>query len=162
MPCRCSGIRYDKCSCRLVGTTFQVPNGADSSRVMILAQNESACCVHSLEKPRRNLFIRVFEFVYERCAGYNLRYCPIRGFRTKNCMNEALRDIVLLLCFLLANFVVFLTIFARMTMHLSAVLVQSAVWMRRSLLKKMIENKQSMAVATTQEAHNFAPPHKVF
>ncbi|XP_028163719.1 uncharacterized protein LOC114355208 [Ostrinia furnacalis] len=162
MPCKCSGVRYDKCKCRFLGTGFQMPNGANS-RVMILAQKESSCCIHS-SRPKRNIFIRVFECVYERCAGYNLRYCPIRGFRMKNCMNEALRDLLVLMCFMLANFVVFLTIFARMTMHMSAVLVQSARWVRRFLLVKMVENKNDILLSSvgTQQVHSFTPPNKVF
>lgn len=70
-PCKCTGIRVDKCKCKVVGTSYR---GNESGSVVLLTQSNSLCRLLNLkDKAKPNIIVRILENVYETCAGYNLR-----------------------------------------------------------------------------------------
>ncbi|KAJ0183980.1 hypothetical protein K1T71_000403 [Dendrolimus kikuchii] len=116
MPCRCAGVNLNKCKCKIFGYPVKK---YDDSNVVLLTNSESFCCSRNSTGVQRNMFVRIAECVYEKCAGYNLRYCQFRGFvKPDNCLANAMKDVFVLICFLVANFVVLLAILAKIACHI--------------------------------------------
>ncbi|XP_035434241.1 uncharacterized protein LOC118265456 isoform X2 [Spodoptera frugiperda] len=81
-----------------------------------------------------NYVVHFVENLYDSCAGYNLRYCPLRGFVTHskdNYFSRTVKDIATLLCFLFANFVVFLAIVAKTMVHMYFAVCMTVDWITK-------------------------------
>ncbi|CAH0401764.1 unnamed protein product [Chilo suppressalis] len=155
MPCKCSGYRLEKCRCKLVGPGF--PVSPMDGRLMILTQKDSGY-FKPARPAKRSFAVRAIEHFYEKCAGYNLRYCPFRGYAwTENSLGEALKELLVLTCFVLANLVVMAAIVTRITLHVSLVLAATIRWIKRSLVKKMSCNNET-SLYLRYHRHDFSPP----
>ncbi|KAJ8737968.1 hypothetical protein PYW08_000563 [Mythimna loreyi] len=91
-----------------------------------------------LEKTQRSL-----ERFYDTCAGYNLRYCSIAGFvqNKRDYFKLMMIDVVILICFLATNFVVFSTILCKTFVHVFFLIVMSLQW----ILRVFIANASSFS-----------------
>ncbi|KAJ2954113.1 hypothetical protein O0L34_g2335 [Tuta absoluta] len=89
--------------------------------------------------------------VYDKCAGYNLRHCYFRGFVTQKSqphLKTTLKEFTVLLCFLLANFVVLAMICARICVHFTCLVMGAARWLRgKAMLKSATEGWSSPLVS---------------
>ncbi|CAK1554670.1 unnamed protein product [Leptosia nina] len=80
------------------------------------------------------------------CVGYNMRYCGFgERYQNERILKNTLTDIVLLLCFLLANTVVLLTLLTRTTYHILHVLLRSFKW-----VQSCVSNEPRRLVATAE------------
>ncbi|XP_052751470.1 uncharacterized protein LOC128200825 [Galleria mellonella] len=129
MSCKCSGVRYEKCKCGSLGPGYPIAHSGGGT--FVLLAKDSACYMRPTTSSKRSLLTRFVENLYDKCAGYNLRYCPFRGYVHDNSLRHTMRDVLTLLCFILANLVVLLTILARTTVHISYVIAGSVQWIRR-------------------------------
>ncbi|XP_035434235.2 uncharacterized protein LOC118265456 isoform X1 [Spodoptera frugiperda] len=87
-----------------------------------------------------NYVVHFVENLYDSCAGYNLRYCPLRGFVTHskdNYFSRTVKDIATLLCFLFANFVVFLAIVAKTMVHMYFAVCMTVDWITKTILPRL-------------------------
>ncbi|KAF9797289.1 hypothetical protein SFRURICE_006271, partial [Spodoptera frugiperda] len=87
-----------------------------------------------------NYVVHFVENFYDSCAGYNLRYCPLGGFVTHsndNYFSHTVKDIVTLLCFLVANFVVFLAMVVKTMVHMYFVVCTTVDWIRKTILPRL-------------------------
>lgn len=137
MPCSCAGVRRDKCDCTIIGT-----NGEDNIRngLVFVGKKNSICCLGDKNmlpfRYKYNLIIRFLDGFYEKCATYNSRYCPFPGqIGGNNSLHRALKDFLILICFLIANSVVLFIIVTRMTLHLSFFTIDSVKWLKRYVYK---------------------------
>ncbi|CAG9781695.1 unnamed protein product [Diatraea saccharalis] len=132
MPCKCSGYRLEKCRCKLVGPAL--PVSSVDGQVMFLTPKDSG-----FFKPPR--------------------YCPFRGHvGSENCFGEALKDLMVLACFVVANLVVFATIVTRMTVHVSFVVAGVVSWIKRSLANKVQSSTNETGSLGLRNRHDFSPP----
>ncbi|XP_004932805.1 uncharacterized protein LOC101745693 [Bombyx mori] len=106
MPCKCTGIKgaNDKCSLK---ASLDIQNRGPNR---IVELNE-AKCKQKVIVHRCNIFTRTAENIYDKCASYNLRYCPFGRFvKSNNHLVNVSKDVLILLCFLIANFIVLMII----------------------------------------------------
>uniref|UniRef100_A0A2A4JMT2 Uncharacterized protein n=1 Tax=Heliothis virescens TaxID=7102 RepID=A0A2A4JMT2_HELVI len=155
LPCMGTGFSLDKCKCKVLRTGYR-----DSDSVVLLAKSDSLCRLLDLrERTKTNLVVGLVENMYDSCAGYNLRYCPIRGFVKHNetYFSNTVKDLLILICFLLANFVVFLNIVMKTMVHIYFVVIMSAQWIRRSFLTKLDTNEE-MVPPSPAQLYCYSPP----
>ncbi|XP_075991428.1 uncharacterized protein LOC142986710 [Anticarsia gemmatalis] len=144
MPCKCSGFRVDKCNCKVLGTGYLCQSDGG---VTLLTHSKSLCSLLELKSTNKtdtkhNILVRIIEAFYERCAAYNLRYCPIRGFTMRDSyVSNTLKDLLIMVFFLIANFVVFLAISVKMVVHLYYIALWTIQWIRKSLTSKIDINE---------------------
>ncbi|KAI5640941.1 hypothetical protein NE865_06817 [Phthorimaea operculella] len=77
--------------------------------------------------------------LYDNCAGYNLRHCYFRGFVThknQSYLKTTLKEVSVLVCFLLANLVVLAMICARICVHLTCLVIEGYRLLRRTVTQK--------------------------
>ncbi|XP_059055131.1 uncharacterized protein LOC131849151 [Achroia grisella] len=130
MPCKCFGFRYEKCKCGYVGSGC--PKRRNGTGAVVFLAKDSAGYMHQHVVPAKHCILaRYLENLYEKCARYNLRYCPFRRYVSDNYFRHTICDILVLLCFVVANVVVFLTILARTTIHAGYVVVNSLQWIQK-------------------------------
>ncbi|XP_030020794.2 uncharacterized protein LOC115440567 [Manduca sexta] len=149
MPCRCTGVKLNKCKC-VLDTVY--PLRSEGSN-LVLVRNDSDCLQHRLA--RRGILYRLLECMYGKCAEYNLRYCPLRGFiRPGSQLGNTLKDLLVLACFIVANFVVFLTIVSKIIIHVYFGVKHTACWLRRCIDPKMAEDRTLLS-----GRHDYSPPN---
>ncbi|CAB3226408.1 unnamed protein product [Arctia plantaginis] len=158
MSCICSELRSSFYK-RELGTKH-LPEDEAVDCVRLLSPSSSLCrLLNSKQSTMRHSFMfRMMENLYEKCAAYNLKYCPIRGFTKHNSyVSNTMKDLIILACFLIANFVVFLTIFSKTLVHLFHVMFVIARWIGRShhVAKQPIPDAETMNSSVTKLAEGF-------
>ncbi|XP_048004374.1 uncharacterized protein LOC125240524 [Leguminivora glycinivorella] len=107
--------------------------------------------------PRKKLLTRALESFYDNCAAYNLRYIPYRTLTDQTCVQTIVKDFVLLFCFFVTNFVVFLTILARIAMHLCDLFFEAFDWMKEMSKspEKPPQKKMLTHISPQEDCPNF-------
>ncbi|CAH0577777.1 unnamed protein product [Chrysodeixis includens] len=157
MPCQCAGLRMPKCNCKVLHTGYRCD---ETGNFVFLTESRSRslCRVVGIGSKQTNIFVRFIEDFYDQCAGFNLRYCHVRGFiKHDNYLSHAAMDCVVLTCFLIANFIVFLTILAKTLVHLYFVLAVVLQWVKRSLWCKLTVDNDLMVFHRNLQ-HDYSPP----
>ncbi|KAI8431193.1 hypothetical protein MSG28_001231 [Choristoneura fumiferana] len=130
MSCCCRGAKFKSCSCGVLR------NGPWGTEPIFM---DSACLRYQIMY-LKICFARIVEGLYEKCAAYNLRYCPYRTFcGSKNSVMRTMKDFIVLAFFLMANFIVFLTILTKIAMHMSCAIIESGNWIKRSVCTSRCE-----------------------
>ncbi|XP_026741626.1 uncharacterized protein LOC113503743 [Trichoplusia ni] len=155
LPCQCAGLRINKCRCKVLHTGYRCD---ESGSYLVLAKSRSLDRYLNLGEKNPNVVLRFIENFYEQCAGYNLRYCHIRGFiRHDNCFSNTLKDCMILACFLIANFIVLLAILSKTLVHLYFVIVLTFQWIKRTLCCKLDTDQDTMILRPSVR-HDYSPP----
>lgn len=135
MPCKCSGISHNECSCKIIGTTPVLHSENVHNAITYIPKRSSHLqkLNNSLRiKYKYNVILNFFERLYEKCASLNLRYCPFPKFiRTKNCFKNTFNDVVILLFFMITNAIVLFIILTKITFHLYFLITDMIYWFRR-------------------------------
>ncbi|XP_061719045.1 uncharacterized protein LOC133526428 [Cydia pomonella] len=122
----------------------------------LTAGKSCRCCVVGPKgekvSPKKKLLTRAIESFYDNCAAYNLRYIPYRTMTDQTCLQTIVKDFVLLFCFFVTNFVVFLTILSRIAMHLCDLSLEAFEWTKEIIRsqhkashKKLLTLRQEQA-----------------
>nr|XP_021194549.2 uncharacterized protein LOC110379264 [Helicoverpa armigera] len=156
-PCMGTGFRVEKCKCKVI----RAGHRTEDTDSIVLLESNSLCRLLDLNKrTKTNPVVGLVENVYDSCAGYNLRYCPIRGFVKHNetYFSNTVKDLIIIICFLLANFVVFLNIVMKMMVHMYFAVIMCAQWIRRSFLTKLDINEENLPPKCAHLYYDYSPP----
>lgn len=70
MPCRCTGVRRDKCKC-VLETAY--PLRVNTSNIILVGHSTDNTNELYKKQSNRSIALRILEGLYEKCAEYNLR-----------------------------------------------------------------------------------------
>ncbi|CAH1647376.1 unnamed protein product [Spodoptera littoralis] len=112
-----------------------------------------------------NYVVQCIEYFYEYCAGYNLRYCPLRGFIAHSndyYFSHMVKDIIILLCFLIANFIVFLNVLVKTMIHTYLFVYMTTQWIKRTMLPRLVTDELFPVTMPqpTRLRHDLSPKRK--
>ncbi|XP_045509519.1 uncharacterized protein LOC123705013 [Colias croceus] len=132
--CSCVGIKRDSCSCAILSNTYL--REARNSNIIFVPNKRNL--EYPFERKKPSMFNKILEDVYDMCVAYNIRHCAFtpRYSKERN-VKHALKDCILLLCFLVANTVVFLTLLTRTVYHTSGIILNLFNWILRTLSKNL-------------------------
>ncbi|CAB3226409.1 unnamed protein product [Arctia plantaginis] len=134
MPYRYSIFKTDQCQCQVLRTGFRTV-AKEMEGVTLMTRGRS---LYDLQKSsetvtfKHNVISTIIHTLYNQCATYNLKYCAIAGFKIQEgYVRNALKDFLIMACFLVANFVVFVTILTKTLVHVYYVVFAFMQWLAR-------------------------------
>ncbi|XP_050683094.1 uncharacterized protein LOC126978376 [Leptidea sinapis] len=131
MPCKCLGISKNACNCNKLSTLQSYLRDSNDLNITFGTSNGTA----KMTKNQCFLEYLGLNSFYDMCATYNLKYCGYRYsyLMKRNRFKQLVKDCIILIFFLMANLVVFITLLSRMAYEMVIIATQSVAWTQSKL-----------------------------